>query len=141
MAKIYSAADIIGNNLVAKNPVKIYRRASDNAAPVYTVAVGNSVGIVYSYLQPNANRKGLWWVFLDQNKKQYYTPHSESNFDLNSLNSQGIETIDDQTRRAKEAAEIAAKGKFVYYFERYGKVALWAAVGLFIAGKIIDKKL
>ena len=52
----YNAQDIIGKTLIAAGPVTIYRAANDSAAPVYTVPVGQSVGVVYSYLLPGSGR-------------------------------------------------------------------------------------
>jgi len=43
-------------------------------------------------------------------------------------------------REAEEAAQKEEKGTFLYYFEKYGKVALVVLVGAYLAGTYIKKR-
>ncbi len=71
----YSAADIIGATLIAKQPVPIVASPYDDAPTIRTVATGQPVGIVDSYLEPAAGRSGLYWMYYDLNNQPYYTRH------------------------------------------------------------------
>ena len=98
----YPADQIIGKSLVAKEPVDIYRTASDNAASVYTVPAGTSVGIVYSYLLPGPGRASIYWQFLDNNGRSYFTSHQAGRYDVKSLKDQGALTLEEQQKIEQE---------------------------------------
>jgi len=101
----YSAAQIIGKNLIAAAPVPIRRSAQDSAPVVYTVPVSQPVGIVDSYLMPSANRSALYWVFYDANGRPYYAPHREGLFSLTALKEQGTVTVKEQTEAAQQSQQ------------------------------------
>lgn len=98
----YPVDQIIGKGLVAKQPVKIKRAASDQAADVYTVPTGTSVGIVYSYLMPTAGRSTLYWEFIDSNGRSYYAAHRPGFYDVESLKNQGALTFEEQKKQEEE---------------------------------------
>lgn len=70
----YNLDSLIGKSITSSKPVKVYRTASDTAKPYRTIAAGQSVGILYSWLNPKEGRKKLWLMFYDSDKKPYYLP-------------------------------------------------------------------
>lgn len=101
----YTADQIVGKSLVARERVNIYRSTSDTASPVYTVAAGNSVGTVVSYLLPTGNRMNFFWVFRDSSGREYYTIHQPGRYDIKTLQEQGALTLEQQQQ------ELAEKNK------------------------------
>lgn len=98
----YTADQIIGKSLLAKVPVDIYRTASDSAPSVYTVPAGTSVGIVYSYLLPGPGRSTIYWQFLDNTGRSYFTSHQAGKYDVKSLQDQGALTLEEQKKLEEE---------------------------------------
>jgi hypothetical protein len=130
----YSADEIIGKTLIAKKSVEILRIANDDAPAVYTASPNETIGVVYSYLLPNANRKNLYWMFYDQNQKPYYAEHSTGIFDIKSLANQGALTIEEK----KEAAEAAAESTSDKIF-RYMKNGALLMAAVYLAKSFIEK--
>ena len=138
MSTMYSAAEIVGKNLVAQKNVPLYRLPDDKAKAIYTVPAGTSVGIVVSYVKPKTDgtRNFLYWQFKDQNGKYYYVRHEENVFNIKALKEQGTKTVQEQTDEANENKDLFAK-----YFKQYGIPVLLGIAGLYLAGKVIEKKL
>lgn len=130
----YNANEIIGKTLIAKKSIEILRIANDDAPAVYVALPNESIGVVYSYLLPNANRKNLYWQFYDQNQKPYYVEHMAGRFDIKSLSDQGALTIEEK----KEAMEAAAESTSDKIF-RYVKNGALLAAAVFIAKSFIEK--
>ena len=132
----YNAQDIIGKTLIAAGPVTIYRAANDSAAPVYTVPVGQSVGVVYSYLLPGSGRASLYWMFNDSNGRPYYTRHAAGVYSLTALKDQGVKTTLEITKdkEAAAAAQAAANMPFTEWLKANIKTVL------FIGGAVIILK-
>jgi hypothetical protein len=132
----FNAADIIGKTLVAKSQVPLYRLPNDNAAIVYTVSPGQSLGIVQSFLLPGANRTNLYWQFKDQNNNFYYSEHKQGIYDVKELSDQGALTLQQQQAAAIEAN--LSTGDKIF---RLIKNALFFGAGVYLVNTIIKKKL
>jgi hypothetical protein len=132
----FNAADIIGKTLVAKSQVPLYRLPNDNAAIVYTVSPGQSLGIVQSFLLPGANRTNLYWQFKDQNNNFYYSEHKQGIYDVKELSDQGALTLQQQQAAATEAS--LSTGDKIF---RLIKNALLIGAGVYLVNTIIKKKL
>jgi hypothetical protein len=132
----FNAADIIDKTLIAKTQVPLYRFPNDDAAVVYNVSPGQSVGKVESYLLPAANRTNLYWQFKDQNGKFYYAEHKTGIFDVQELQQQGALTLQEQQAAAVEASLTTGDKIF-----RLIKNALLIGAGVYLLKQVIDKKL
>jgi hypothetical protein len=132
----FNAADIIGKTLVAKSQVPLYRLPNDDAAIVYTVSPGQSLGIVQSFLLPGANRTNLYWQFKDQNNNFYYSEHKQGIYDVKELSDQGALTLQQQQAAAIEAN--LSTGDKIF---RLIKNALLIGAGVYLVNTIIKKKL
>lgn len=131
----YSADQIIDKTLIAKKPVKLYRQATDSAQPIFTVMPGETIGKVFAYLSPGANRSILFWAFYDDQNRPYYTPHITGNFDIKNLSDQGALTIQEQQEQQAEQAMTTTDKAF-----RLIKNIAFLAAGAYIVKSIIDKK-
>jgi hypothetical protein len=126
MSATFNAADIIGKTLYAKTSVPLKRNPDDNAAVVYTVSPGGTVGIVNSYILSKPGRNAnLYWQFSDGNNN-FYAEHLIGRFDTKSVEVQGATSLEDQQEAAAAAAETWADkaGKYISY--------LAAGFGLFV---------
>ena len=132
----FNVDDIVDKTLIAKVKIPIKRYAEDNAPIVYTVNPGSSVGVVYSWLMPNANRVNMWWVFKDSNDKFYYTEHKKDIYDVTALQQQGALTLAQQQDAATEANLTTGDKIF-----RLIKNALLIGGGVYLVNTIIKKKL
>jgi hypothetical protein len=102
----YSADQIINKTLIAAQPVAIRRAASDSAPVVYTVPVGQAVGVVYSFLLPSNNRNNLYWQFYDSAKRPYYAAHKQGMYQIKALQNQGAITVKEATEKAAPPATV-----------------------------------
>ena len=132
----FNVDDIVDKTLIAKVKIPIKRYAEDNAPIVYTVNPGSSVGVVYSWLMPNANRVNMWWAFKDSNDKFYYTEHKNNIYSVTALQQQGALTLAQQQAAAAEANLTTGDKIF-----RLIKNALLIGAGVYLAKGIIEKKL
>jgi len=132
----YSATEIIGKTLIARQPVNLYRAANDSAQKIYTVEPGQTVGKVYSYLSPGQNRSSLYWAFYDESGRPYYARHITGNFDISSLSEQGALTVQEQAQQEAEA-QMTTSDKI---FRLIKLIALYGA-GAYLLNSIIKKKL
>jgi hypothetical protein len=132
----FNAADIVGKTLVAKSQVPLYRLPNDDAAVIYNVSPGQSLGIVQSFLLPGTNRTNLYWQFKDQNNNFYYSEHKQGIYDVKELSDQGALTLQQQQQQAQEASLTTGDKIF-----RLIKNALLIGAGVYLAKGIIEKKL
>lgn len=99
----YNAADIVGKTLIAGTWVPLKRLPFDAAPDIYQVRPDQSVGVVYSYLLPNNDRKKLYWTFYDTAGKAYYAEHLPGRFSVQGLTEQGVKTtlqkIEEQAKK------------------------------------------
>lgn len=100
----YSAGSIIGKTLVAKRAVTAYNLPADNASPVADYDPGDTIGVVTSYLEANpaAGRSYFYWQFMSYDGNYYYVPHHSGDFDIGSLQDQGVLTTQQQQAAAAE---------------------------------------
>jgi len=129
----YNASDIVGKTLIAKKTIKIVRTPYDTATSVYNVQSGDSIGVVYSYLLPTTNRKNLYWQFYDSNNKPYYVEHKQGNFDIKSLDDQGVLTLEEKQEQAAAANETLTNKIF-----RYTKNGFLIAAAAYVLKTIIE---
>jgi hypothetical protein len=131
----YNAADIIDKTLVAKKTTNIVRIANDKAPTVYQVQPGSTIGTVYSYLLPNANRDGLYWQFYDQDNKPYYVKHKIGQFDISTIKSEGALTLEEKEEKAAAASETTKDKIF-----KYIKNGFYLAAAVYLTKTFIDTK-
>jgi len=104
----FSASDIVGKTLIANEPVIIKRIPEDSAPSVFNVKVGQPVGTVYSWISPGANNKSLYWMFKDENGRNYYSEHKVGRYSIKALQSQGVLTEVEKLEKEKEANQPLA---------------------------------
>lgn len=128
MGASYSADEIIGKTLVAKVRIAYFDTPTDTAAPVGYIAAGQPIGVVYSYLLPNASygRSGLYWTFKGALGNFYYVKHQLDVFDIKSLQEQGALTVMEKL----EAEQLASLPWYERALKQYG-VPLAVGVGVF----------
>lgn len=131
----YNAADIIGKTLQAVQSVLLKRIPSDTAPVIYTVAPGQSVGVVYSYIAPGSNNKRLYWMFKDANGKTYYAEHSEGRFSISALKDQGVPSTKDNTAAAAKPEGVMS------FIERNIKTIAYVAGGAFVLKEVLPSLL
>jgi hypothetical protein len=83
-----TADKIVGKTLVAKKRVPVKDLAYDSAKVVRYVEPGKTVGVVFSYLNPTANRSVVYWMFEPPGQKPFYVPHDPNSFDLDKIKKQ-----------------------------------------------------
>jgi len=136
MADVYSADQIIGKTLYAKEDIPVKRLPNDTAPVVFTAKKNSPLGTVYSWLAPQPGiRKNLWWMFYDSNKKAYYIEHKEGRFDVDNLKEQGALTVKEQQAAKKKENESTKD-----FIERLFKYALVAG-GVYVIGKALIGKI
>ena len=131
----FNAADIIGKTLVARKTTDIVRAPNDNAEVVFEASPGSSIGTVFSYLLPGANRTNLYWQFLDENNKSYYVEHKSGQFDISTIKGQGVLTLEEKQEQAEAAAETTSNKIF-----RYIKNGFLVAAFVYLAKTVIETK-
>jgi hypothetical protein len=130
----YNASDIIGKTLIAKKSVQIKRTATDKANAVYTASPNESIGVVYSYLLPNNDRKTLYWQFYDSDNKAYYVAHKVGLFDIQSLSDQGALTLEEKKEQT-DAAALSTTDKIF----KYAKQGALLAAAVYLTKTLIEK--
>lgn len=131
----FKASDIIDKTLIAKRAVNLYRLPEDGAPVIYTVAPGQTVGKVFTYLTAGPNRKNLYWQFYDANGKPYYAEHKTGYFDIKALSEQGALTLAEQQAAAVEASMTTGDKIF-----RFVQNALLLGAGVYLLNTIIKKQ-
>lgn len=134
IGELIDASQLKDKTLIAKKLVKVYRSAADNAIPFGTVAAGDPVGVVFSWVDPNyTSRSTLYWMFYDAQNGAYYVPHEAGAFDVTSLKEQGVLTVSDQVAKEQKEQDKLNLSPLEYYIKYYGKYVgyfLIAAVGV-----------
>lgn len=115
---VYSAADIVGKQLYAKRNVPVKALPFDDQPTLYTVGKGAIIGKVYSWVEPRAGRKNLWWIIDSVDGSQYYVEHLPGAFDVKALGWQGLLSDEEKAWKEKpiiqKALSIAALGAGVW---------------------------
>ena len=97
---------VVGKTLIAKKTINLVRLPDDSAPAIFTVAAGNPVGVVDSYILPRAGRnKNLYWKFLDEGNRAYYAKHEVGAYNITDLQSQGVKTLEQQQAEIDKANE------------------------------------
>ena len=136
----YNLANIIGKNIFAKAKTPLYRAANDLSKPFSSINAGQFVGNVYSYIKPGKNTTKTWLMYYDQQNKPYYSILTGSNIDEKSLKDQGVKTVEEETKAAKQKQEFEEKGAIRYYIEKYAPYLIAALFVVPIAKQLITKK-
>ena len=137
----FNLKSILGKPLTAKVATKFYREASDNAKPYASVAAGQYMGNLYSWINPGPRTKSLWLMFYDTQNKPYYVRYSSNLVSATELKKQGIKDVEKETKEEKEKADLESKGAFKFYLEKYAPFLIAAVFLVPLGKKIIDKKL
>lgn len=126
----YTADQIVGRTLIARQNIPLKRQPSKLASTIYIAKPGITVGVVYSWVNGDG---GIWWLFLDKDQKPYYTFHAPGLYDIQSLNAQGVESLE-ATQEDKDRAE----NPLGYYISKFTKPALWIIGGYFVLRAALD---
>lgn len=102
----YSASQIVGKSLIARQTVPIKRQPSKSAPTVYTATPGTFIGVVYSWVTEGPD---LYWQFLDENGKPYYTLHKPGLYSIDALQDQGALTVQEQTEQEQGGGSVIDK--------------------------------
>jgi len=141
MGKSYTIKDLLDKPLIAKKATKLYRLPYDSAKHYASVAAGQPLGTLYSWINPNANTKYVWFSFYDSKNKPYYVPYKPNLLNSDDLKRQGVKDVETQTKEKKEQEKLESKGTFRFYLEKYAPYIIGALFIVPIAKKIIDKKI
>lgn len=131
----FSLSSIVGKPLTARTAVKLYREASDTAKPYASIAAGNYMGNLYSWINPGPRTKNLWLMFYDSNNKPYYVKYTSNTVNSAELQKQGVKTVDQETREKEDQQNREQKGAVQYYIEKY---VPWIIAG-FIAVPVLKE--
>jgi hypothetical protein len=125
---LYTASDFIGKTLIAYTNVPVYDYAYDGATQTGVIKPGQSVGVVFSYLDanPDYDRSVLYWQFVSSSGKYYYTKMLPGLYSKASLESQGILT--DQQKL--DAAAEAKMSDFEKAIKKYFPMVIIGAIGI-----------
>lgn len=124
----FNLTSIIGKPLTAKVATKLYRTASDDAKPYASIAAGQYMGTLYSWINPSNRTKSLWLAFYDTNNKPYYVKYATNLVNSAELKKQGVKTVEEETREAKDKLDLETKGPIAFYVEKY---VPWVIAGFF----------
>ena len=121
----YDVSDMIDKTIFASGPIPVYVHPQDSASPAYTVAAGQAIGVLYSWLDPSASedRKELWFMYWPDGQDPYYTKYGPG-YDLPALVAQGLQT----TKEKADAAALAGKPWYEQLIIKYGPYILGAVV-------------
>lgn len=127
----FNASDIVDKTLIAKIPLNAYTRPSTSSKVYATYKAGQTVGVVYSWIESGSN---LYWMFYNGKKVPYYVPHAEGKFSISSLKDQGVKTTAQKTKEAEEANKTTGEklSEVAVDFATYLKWILIAALVVFL---------
>ena len=97
----YTADQIIDKTLIGLKPVDVKLEPLDSAAIDHTIATGNPVGVVASWVTDTNG--AVWWQFYDSFENPYYVKHAVGEFSIQSLQDQGAVTVKQATAAAAAA--------------------------------------
>lgn len=128
MAVTYSVSQIIGKTLIARRHIELYRGGNLGIQAFASVAPGQPVGVVDSYVGGTGGVP-LYWMFVDGSGIPYFARHGEGYFDINSLQQQGALTVQEQQAAESETVVDTVLAGFGD-IAKYG-LMLFAGVALF----------
>lgn len=133
----YSADQIIGKTLTARRTLVAYDLPTymANSQKIGTIKIGQSAGVVYSYVGGTPG-KPLFWQFKGNNGKDYYIVHQEGAFDVQSLKDQGALTTAEAATKAEEA-DMSFKDRLAEYFKKSGKIVLYGGLAILALNVIL----
>lgn len=129
---IFDASQIVGKTLFAAVPVALKRAANDSAPTIYTVAAGQAVGRVDSFVNPGAGRATLYWQFIDTNGRPYYAAHVTGRFSLSALKEQGALTVK-QEQAQQEQAQLTTGQRI----EKTARLLIWVIAGALVLREVV----
>lgn len=93
---VYSAADIVGHNLVAAKNVFAYKFPLDNSQVLGQFTDRQNIGIVAGYVEadPAKGRNYLYWLFNDvYGQPAFWVRHSADSFHYDSFTQEGLKDV------------------------------------------------
>jgi len=131
-----TAADIVNQNMFAKQSTKVY--AGDLRTVVATIAPGGLIGKVFSYI--TATDGNIYWMFYLSpqdyaNLKPSYVKHNSS-----TLSVPAYPGIIEKLKEEQEAKEKDEKGALSYYIEKYAPWVVGAVVVAVAAPTILNAR-
>ena len=141
MAEIFNAADIVNKTLIAQTKVPVYRYPYSGAEIIGYINPGNPVGVVYSYLSPDAakERDDLFWMFAPApgGASYYYTEQKPGYYSVSALKQQGVISTEEKIKQEQEKQDALNQP---WYMNMLKTALPWVA-GIAIAAVVINKKL
>jgi hypothetical protein len=116
----FSANDIIGKKLFAKQPVKVLRSNLQETGSI--IQSGNLIGTVWSYIQRG---NSIYWIMNTQNG--FLIKHDFSKLQLDPTQRKELEI---EQRKEIEDQQKKDKGVIPFYIEKYGKIALVSVLAI-----------
>lgn len=132
---MYTALDIVGLSLYAKESVPIKYQPWDDTEVKRMVQPGNLVGTVTSFVEPRAGRSELYWEFEDAWGILYYAPHRPGLYNLQKLRDQGLLTIQEQDIIDNYPEWYQLAGDVI----GQAKGLIWMGAGLFVLVKVLPR--
>jgi hypothetical protein len=130
----FTADQFIGKTLIAKKKVPIYNQVGGQ--PYKYANAGDYIGIIYSWVGGN-NGQPLYWMMESNTGKNILVKHETGVFDVRTGD---IKSLEQKDKEAATKDEIEQKGKFLYYFEKYGKTVLITIAAVMIVKEVIRSK-
>lgn len=112
----FFADEVTGKVLSARAGVNVPVKSIpfDDQPTLYTVQGGNAIGVVYSWVNPVAGRKNLWWQIEKEGGGYVWVEHLPGRFDVKKLEQQGLVTEEDKAWDDKTLMEkITTIGAYV----------------------------
>lgn len=138
--KTYSADEIVGKTLIAKNAVFAYDLPTyePNSKIIGTIKPNTPAGVVFSYVGGQPNRP-LNWQFKGVGGKMYYINHMPGMFDVQALQQQGALTTQEKQEQAQEQ-NLSTGDKLLSYFKKTSNVIIFTALGLVALNVILKNR-
>jgi hypothetical protein len=124
---------LIGKNLVTKKMLPAFNFPEKPNKVLYTIPVNGRTGEVYSYVE---RPDGIWLQFKRAGGSFYYILFDPNAFVVTSDIKKEI-----QIQQAQDEKQIIEeKGKFAYYFEKYGKFVFFGIIGAVVLTSYFKNK-
>lgn len=130
---LFPASQLLDKTLIARVPVLVYSGSSLGDNPIATVATGNPIGTIYSYIGGSGGSP-LYWMFLRPDGSAYYVRHQNNLFNVSLLQQQGVLSVEQEIEQQQEQQEQFFPGLDLPSFD-FGNIALVA--GVVIGGLIL----
>lgn len=101
----FNPDDLVGKKVIAERPTPIKTSPFDNSPIIKTIAKGQTIGTVYSYLMPVNGRTNLYWMFYDAWNQPFYTPDQSGLFNSTALEAQGVKSYETQKNELENQNE------------------------------------